>query len=46
LVAGQATLFDFDSERAIVEIDEVRELMLTDEKLCPARLMNGDERDC
>lgn len=44
IVAGQATLFDFDAETSIVEINEVRELVLDEGELRPSRYLNGDER--
>ena len=44
IVAGQAALFDFAADEGTVEIDEVRELVLDDGELRPARFLNGDER--
>ena len=44
IVAGQAALFDFAADDATVEIDEVRELVLDDGEVRPARFLNGDER--
>lgn len=44
IVAGQAAFFDFAADGNIVEIDEVRELVLDEGKLRPSRYLNGDER--
>lgn len=44
IVAGQAALFDFTSASRLVEIDEVRELVLEHGKLRRGRHLNGDER--
>jgi hypothetical protein len=44
IVAGQAALFDFAADENVVEIDEVRELVLDEGRLRPSRYLNGDER--
>lgn len=44
IVAGQAALFDFTADDGIIEIDEVRELVLDAGELRPSRYLNGDER--
>ena len=44
LLAGQGVVFDVSSDKAQVEIDEVRELRLTDTGWSAGRSLNGDER--